>query len=48
MNNPLIKSQYIAASIGNMKLIHGIYRLIGCLLLLDKKQRPYWNSTKKK
>lgn len=32
ITNQLIKAQTIS----------GIYRLAGCLLMLDKKQRPYW------
>ena len=46
MNNQLTTQQQqptlIASVLLNMQFIHGIYRLAGCLLLLDKKQRPYW------
>lgn len=32
----------IAKNLLQTQFIYGIYRLAGCLLLLDKKQRPYW------
>jgi len=32
----------ISADLFKAQFISGIYRLAGCLLLLDKKQRPYW------
>lgn len=51
MNNPLMtnKTQVVRiqpelnmALLLQLNVIQGIYRLVGCLLLLDKKQRPYW------
>lgn len=37
-----VQPTLIADHLLKIQFISGIYRLAGCLLLLDKKQRPYW------
>ncbi len=41
-NNQNTQPALLVKNLMQAQFIYGIYRLAGCLLLLDRNQRPYW------